>query len=100
MLVIQRTCSLFSTRLAGPFCVYSGSRVCAREEANQERLALDLAQAISDFLKKAFGDVVRKDNFAIWLVLGHGGVVWRYRGVVGIRVTGTIGQRKAEETNM
>jgi hypothetical protein len=90
MLVNQRTCSLFSTRLACPFCIYSGSRVGARKEANQEWLALNLAQAISDFLKEAFGNVVRKDDFAVGLVLGHGGVVWQYRGV-GIRGTGTVG---------
>jgi hypothetical protein len=65
---------LFNACLARPFRIYSSSRICARQEANEERLPLNLAQAISDFLEQTFGDVVGKDHFAVGFVLGHGGV--------------------------
>jgi hypothetical protein len=65
---------LFNACLARPLSVYPSSGISAREEAHKKRLALNLAQAISDFLEQTFGDVVRKDDFAVGFVLGHGGV--------------------------
>lgn len=69
-------CSLFSTRLACPLSIHTSSGIGAREEADEEWLSLNLAQAISDFLQKTFGNVVGQDDLAIGLVFGHGGVVW------------------------
>ena len=38
----QQTCSLFNTRLARPLCIHPSSGICAREKADQQRLASDL----------------------------------------------------------
>jgi hypothetical protein len=65
---------LLGTRLACPLGVYSRCGIGAREEANKQRLALNLAQPVPHFLKEAFGDVVRKDDLAIGFIFRHGGV--------------------------
>jgi hypothetical protein len=70
----QWTRSLFNTSLARPFRVYPRGRISAGEEADKERLALDLAQTIAHFVQKTLGDVVREDDFAIGFIVGHGGV--------------------------
>lgn len=36
---------------------------------------MDLGQTFIDLTKKAFGDVVRQYDLAIWLLVGHGGVI-------------------------
>lgn len=72
--VIQRIFLLLGTRLACPLGVYTCCGIGAREKANKQRLALNLAQPVPHFLEEAFGDVVRKDDLAIGFIFRHGGV--------------------------
>jgi hypothetical protein len=72
--------AIFDTSFARPFCVYPRRRIRAGKEADEQRLAPNLAQTIAHFIQKTLGDVVRKDDFAVGFIVGHGGVTLLFWG--------------------
>ena len=79
----QRIHSLLNACFACPFCVYPCCSIRTGEEAYEQRFALYLAQPVAYFFEKAFGDIVRKDDFAIGFIVGHGGVLLQFLGGSG-----------------
>jgi len=63
--------ALFNTCLARPLGVHSGCGVGAREEADQQRLALELLQPAAHFFQQAFGNAVGQHDFAVGRLVSH-----------------------------
>ena len=70
---MQRTCSLFVGRLARPLGVDARGGIRRRQEADEQRLAVNRLQAIVHLGQQALCDIVREHDLAVGLVVGHGG---------------------------